>query len=52
MKRIKSFLFASLVIATTSTSAMAGEITGRSGEITGRMGEITGLIINIFKMVL
>ena len=55
MTRIKSFFFATLLTLAVSSSALAGEITGRTGEITGRTGEITGLvgtILDVFKMVL
>jgi hypothetical protein len=42
MKRLQSILCVSLLALTLSSSAFAGEITGRAGEITGKPGEITG----------
>lgn len=42
MKRFKSILCASLLTLAVSTSAFAGNITGRKGNITGAPSSIAG----------
>ena len=47
MTRFKAILFATILTLAVSTSAFAGDITGRSGDITGKStttssGDITG----------
>ena len=46
MKRFQTILFALLLTISISSTASAGDITGRSngrlGDITGRFGDITG----------
>ena len=63
MKRFKSILCASLLALAVSSSAFAGNITGKApgnitgdpkvaGNITGRAGNITGLLEDLLVTLL
>jgi len=46
MTRFKSIVFALALTLAISSSAFAGEITGKSGKVPNKSGEITGKAIS------